>query len=222
MKLLLENWREYVKQEVESFLPHGTVRDINMIGSSTLSPEEQDRQDMDKHGHIQAERDIDIEVQIADITREEAEEWAFSDEAERLEIENNYDVQLTIVENWRKYLKEEQGYLYHGTSSEFAREMIDNDNYTAVETYWGDLQTAKDYANSYESPTIVKVPLESIRGEIEPNMTIVQQYEADYPDDLEYWNSSAKTALDSLEIFGSVLLPSGVKLQGATIDETPP
>jgi len=103
MKLLLEKWREYVKQEVESFLPHGTVRDINMIGSSTLSPEEQDRQDMEKHGHVQAERDIDIEVQIADITREEAEEWAFSNEAERLEIENNYDVQLTIVENWRQY-----------------------------------------------------------------------------------------------------------------------
>ena len=91
MKLLLENWREYVKQEVESFLPHGTVRDINMIGSSTLSPEEQDRQDMEKYGHIQAERDIDIEVKIADITREEAEEWAFSNEAERLEIENNYN-----------------------------------------------------------------------------------------------------------------------------------
>ena len=107
MKLLLENWRQYVKQEVESFLPHGTVRDINMIGSSTLSPEEQDRQDMEKHGHIQAERDIDIEVQIADITREEAEEWAFSNEAERLEIENNYDVQLTIVENWRKFLTEQ-------------------------------------------------------------------------------------------------------------------
>ena len=108
MKLLLENWREYVKQEVESFLPHGSVRDINMIGSSTLSPEEQDRQDMEKYGHIQAERDIDIEVKIADITREEAEEWAFSNEAEQLEIENNYDVQLTIVENWRRFLKEEE------------------------------------------------------------------------------------------------------------------
>ena len=125
-----------------------------------------------------------------------------------------------LLEQWREYLKEEQGYLYHGTSSEFAHEMIDN--YTAVETYWGDFQTAKDYANSYENPTIVKVPLESIRGEIEPNMTILQQYEEiGDPDDLEYWNSSDKTALDSLEIFGSVLLPSGVLLQGATIDETP-
>ena len=124
MKLLLENWREYVKQEVESFLPHGTVRDINMIGSATLSPEEQDRQDMEKHGHIQAERDIDIEVQIADITREEAEEWAFSDEAERLEIENNYDVQLTIVENWREYLNEEDMYYVDAIS--------ENDEYCPV------------------------------------------------------------------------------------------
>ena len=127
-----------------------------------------------------------------------------------------------LFENWRKYLKEEQDYLYHGTSSELAHEMIDK--YTAVETYWGDFQTAKHYANSYEheSPTIIKVPLESIRGEIEPNMAIVQQYEEmDDPDDLEYWNSSDKTALDSLEIFGSVLLPPGVLLQGATIDETP-
>ena len=124
MKLLLENWREYVKQEVESFLPHGTVRDINMIGSSTLSPEEQDRQDMEKYGHIQAERDIDIEVKIADITREEAEEWAFSDEAERLEIENNYDVQLTIVENWREYLNEEDMYYVDAIS--------ENDEYCPV------------------------------------------------------------------------------------------
>jgi len=116
-------------------------------------------------------------------------------------------------------LKEEQGYLYHGTSSAFAHEMIDN--YTAVETYWGDFQTAEVYASAYENPTIVKVPLESISDKIEPNMTIVQQYKADYPDDLEYWNSSDKTASDSLEIFGSALLPSGVLLQGATIDETP-
>ena len=124
MKLLLENWREYVKQEVESFLPHGRVRDINMIGSSTLSPEEQDQQDMEKYGHIQVERDIDIEVQIADITREEAEEWAFSNEAERLETENNYDVQLTIVENWREYLNEEDMYYVDAIS--------ENDEYCPV------------------------------------------------------------------------------------------
>ena len=123
-----------------------------------------------------------------------------------------------LLENWRQYLNEEQDYLYHGTSSDFAREMIDN--YTAVETYWGDLQAAKDYAKGYENPAIIKVPLESIRDEIEPNETLIQSYQEDYPEDLEDWDNSDRTALDSLEIFGSVLLPSGVLLQGATINET--
>ena len=48
MKLLMENWREYVKQEVENFLPHGTVRSVDVIGSSTLSPEEQEQQHVEK------------------------------------------------------------------------------------------------------------------------------------------------------------------------------
>ena len=96
------------------------------------------------------------------------------------------------------------------------------DNGTAVETYWGDLEIAKDYAMSHENPVIVKVPLASISGELKPNMALIQQYEemGDL-NDLEFWNSSNKTALDSLEIFGSALLPSGVFLQGATINETP-
>ncbi len=108
MKLLLENWRQYIKQEVENFLPHGTVQSVDVIGSSTLSPEEQEQQDMEKHGYVQTERDIDVEVQIAGITPEESEEWAFSEEAQRLEDENNYDVQLRIVENWRKLLSEKK------------------------------------------------------------------------------------------------------------------
>ena len=109
MKLLLENWREFVKQEVEEFLPHGEVRAVEMIGSSALSPEERARQDLEKYGFVQDddERDIDIEVQIAGITREEAEQWAFSDEADELEGNYNYDVQLRIVENWRKFVSEE-------------------------------------------------------------------------------------------------------------------
>ena len=109
MKLLFENWREFVKQEVEEFLPHGEVRAVEMIGSSALSPEERARQDLEKYGFVQDddERDIDIEVQIAGITREEAEEWAFSDEADELEGNYNYDVQLRIVENWRKFVSED-------------------------------------------------------------------------------------------------------------------
>ena len=107
MKLLFENWRKYIKQEVESFLPHGTVRDVNMIGSSVLSPEEQEQQDIEKYGDVQSERDIDVEVQIAGITPEETVKWAFSDEAQRLEDEENYDVQLRIVENWRNFVDEQ-------------------------------------------------------------------------------------------------------------------
>ena len=109
MKLLLENWREFVKQEVEEFLPHGEVRAVEMIGSSALSPEERAKQDLEKYGFVQDddERDIDIEVQIAGITREEAEEWAFSDEADELEGNYNYDVQLRIVEKKRKFMSEE-------------------------------------------------------------------------------------------------------------------
>ena len=105
MKLILENWREYIKQEVEQFLPHGSVREINVIGSSTLSPEKQRRQDIEKHDYVQdkVERDVDVEVQISGITNEEVEEWAFSQAAQRLEDEGNYDVQLRIVENWRQY-----------------------------------------------------------------------------------------------------------------------
>ena len=62
MKLLFENWREFVKQEVEEFLPHGEVRAVEMIGSSALSPEERAKQDLEKYGFVQDddERDIDI------------------------------------------------------------------------------------------------------------------------------------------------------------------
>lgn len=109
MKLLFENWREFVKQEVEEFLPHGEVRAVEKIGSSVLPPEEQAKQDLEKYGYVRDEddRDIDIEVQIAGITNEEAEEWAFSREAQELEDYYNYDVQLRIVENWRKFMSED-------------------------------------------------------------------------------------------------------------------
>ena len=109
MKLLFENWRQFVKQEVEEFLPHGEVRAVEKIGSSVLPPEEQAKQDLEKYGYVRDEddRDIDIEVEIAGITNEEAEEWAFSREAQELEDYYNYDVQLRIVENWRKFVSED-------------------------------------------------------------------------------------------------------------------
>ena len=109
MKLLFENWRQFVKQEVEEFLPHGEVRAVEKIGSSVLPPEEQAKQDLEKYGYVRDEddRDIDSEVEIAGITNEEAEEWAFSREAQELEDYYNYDVQLRIVENWRKVMSED-------------------------------------------------------------------------------------------------------------------
>jgi len=109
MKLLLENWREFVKQEIEEFLPHGEVRAVERIGSSTLSPEDKVEQDLEKYGYARDddERDFDIEVQIAGVSNEDVEEWAFSEEAEELENSYNYDIQLTIVENWRKFVNEE-------------------------------------------------------------------------------------------------------------------
>ena len=107
MKLLLENWRNFVKQEVENYLPHGTVKSVEIIGSSNLSPEEQKQQDKEKYGFIQKNRDIDVEVQISGITSEESEEWAFSDEAQELEDLHNYDVQLRIVENWKGFISED-------------------------------------------------------------------------------------------------------------------
>jgi len=108
VKLLFENWREFVKQEVEEFLPHGEVRAVEKIGSSVLPPKEQAKQDLEKYGYVRDEddRDIDVEVEIAGITNEEAEEWAFSREAQELEDYYNYDVQLRIVENWRKFMNE--------------------------------------------------------------------------------------------------------------------
>jgi hypothetical protein len=108
MKLLLENWRKFVKQEVEKLLPHGEVRAVKKIGSSTLSPEEQAEQDLEKYGYVRDEedRDFDIEVQIAGVSNEDVEEWAFSEKAAELEDFYNYDVQLRIVENWRKHINE--------------------------------------------------------------------------------------------------------------------
>ena len=64
MKLLLENWREFVKQEVEEFMPHGEVRAVERIGSSTLSPEEQAEQDLEKYGYVRDEGDRDFRFDV--------------------------------------------------------------------------------------------------------------------------------------------------------------
>ena len=101
MKLLFENWRKYLKENVEideeaikasilSLLPHAKIRGMKLIGSSAMDPEDRARQDIEKHGEEQEERDIDIKVHVSGITPVEVEEWAFSEEAEELETLYNY------------------------------------------------------------------------------------------------------------------------------------
>ena len=100
-RILSENWQDFIHQHVEEFFPEAEIRGIQKIGSSALSREEQIEQDMEKYGFVRDEedRDIDIEVQVAGISPDDVERWAFSEEAEELEQFHNYDVQLRIVEN---------------------------------------------------------------------------------------------------------------------------
>ena len=94
-------WKEFIQQHIEEFFPEAEIRDIQKIGSSALSREEQIEQDMEKYGFVRDEedRDIDVEVQVSGIFPEDVERWAFSEEAEELEQFHNYDVQIRIVEN---------------------------------------------------------------------------------------------------------------------------
>jgi len=124
MKLLLENWKKYL-EEVEredisvvsidpdldvqgeeeaypevrdallNFFPEAEIKNIELIGSSALSPEEREAQDIEKHGFSQGdERDTDLLVTIAGIDEDDAERWAFSEEADNLEMFYNFDVQV--------------------------------------------------------------------------------------------------------------------------------
>ena len=108
MKLLFENWRKYLKENVEideeaikasilSLLPHAKIRGMKLIGSSAMEPEDRARQDIKKHGEEREKRDIDIKVHVSGITPVEVEDWAFSEEAEELEMTYNYDVHFEIV-----------------------------------------------------------------------------------------------------------------------------
>ena len=80
---------------------------MEKIGSSVLPPDEQEQHDMDKYGYAREpeERDIDVEVEVSGISNEDVETWADSEEAQELEDEHNLDVQLRIVESWRKFIK---------------------------------------------------------------------------------------------------------------------
>lgn len=109
MKHLFENWRNHTQEKIKDVLPHAEIKSMEKIGSSVLSPEEQAQHDMDKHGFVREpkDRDIDVEVEVSGISNEDVEAWAFSDEAQELEDGYNLDVQLRIVESWRKFMKED-------------------------------------------------------------------------------------------------------------------
>ena len=222
MKILLENWRKYIKQEVEKFLPHGTVHNVKMIGSSKLSSEEQEQQDIDKYGYIQSYRDIDVEVQISDITSEEAEEWAFSDASQRLEDESNYDVQLRIVDNWREFLNEEEE-LYHGTSDLYKQDILENG--IQAPSYWGTAEIAAYYAKEVAEeyggkPLIIKIPLSEFDQSLlepdhnsiaEPLTHILGKSDEDVGEEWEEVPEPG-TWRDSLDIVESVIYNATVKV----------
>lgn len=77
--------------------PGVEIVSMKLIGSSALSPEEQVVQDIAKHGRVQEDRDIDVEVVVKGLTEDDIEKWIFSDEAEELERLYKYDVQLRSI-----------------------------------------------------------------------------------------------------------------------------
>lgn len=110
-------------------------------------------------------------------------------------------------------------YLYHGTSLENAKSIIEYG--FSEDVYMGDEYTAESYAYSYDTPVLIKIPLNEVEPFLEVNTTLLNHYEMmrdEESDDeaietLEAWESSKKTWRDSLNIFGSVILqPNNVNI----------
>ena len=94
---LQENKEDYpeVRDALLNFFPEAEIIDIELIGSSALSPEEREAQDIEKYGFSQGdERDTDLLATITGIDEDDAGRWAFSEEAEELEMLYNFDVQV--------------------------------------------------------------------------------------------------------------------------------
>ena len=94
---LQENKEDYseVRDALLNFFPEAEIIDIELIGSSALPPEEREAQDIEKYGFSRGdERDTDLLATIAGIDKDDAERWAFSEEAEELEMFHNFDVQV--------------------------------------------------------------------------------------------------------------------------------
>lgn len=112
----------------------------------------------------------------------------------------------------RQILKEQvETYIYHGTSLENVKNILKNG--FNENTYWGDESIAKNYAYSFGNPCLIKIPKNSIWHLLEPNWTLIEFYEDNIDDDVDYqyiidqWNNSDKTVQNSLDIFDSAILP---------------
>jgi hypothetical protein len=101
--------------------------------------------------------------------------------------------------------------LYHGTSFDNAKSIIDNG--ITEDIYLGDMSTAETYAYSFNEPVLIQFDLNSVSNYLEPNFTLYNYYldnieeDEDYEDIIKDWENSNKNWEDSLEIFGSVILP---------------
>ena len=101
-------------------------------------------------------------------------------------------------------------FLYHGTSYDNAINIVENG--LSEETYWGDEDEARFYADSYPTPALIKISYSEIKDFIEPNHTLIDYYYENEEDDdnmetIESWENSTQSAKDSLDIIGSVILP---------------
>lgn len=87
--------KDLIVSAVRRFLPHVEVLGVELVGSSALEPDERHKHDIEKHGRMMEDRDLDILVRVRNATPNDIEKWAFSDQTQELEDLYNYDVQLS-------------------------------------------------------------------------------------------------------------------------------
>ena len=88
-----------VKDAVQNYFPNAKIHDIRLFGSTMRKQEWSAEEYEEFYGAGHEPGDIDLEVDISGISNEDAERWAFSDEAEELDEFYNYDIQLNIVKD---------------------------------------------------------------------------------------------------------------------------
>jgi len=134
---------------------------------------------------------------------------------------------INKVKNFKQFVNENIDnveYLYHGTSLKNTKNIIQYG--FSDDTYWGDKNTAEQYANSYSDPILIRLPKNEIFDQLEPNTTLINfyednaEYDEDYKDVIDNWENSNKTIVDSLDIFGSAILPpSNIQIDKSNLIE---